>query len=65
MILILIFFVVSSFKIINCTNSIEVNSNHFNSNYFNKIENTWVNKPLLECSKQCGKFDKLGAQFAN
>ena len=40
MILILIFFVVSSFKIINCTTSIEVNSNYFkskqfNSNYFN------------------------------
>jgi len=37
----------------------------FNSNYFNNIENTWVNKPLIECSKQCGKFDKLGEQFAN
>lgn len=37
----------------------------FNSKYFDQIESTWTNKPLLECSKQCGKFDKLGEQFVN
>lgn len=37
----------------------------FNSGYFDKIEATWADKPLLECSKQCGTFDKLGAQFEN
>lgn len=36
----------------------------FKSDYFNQIENTWNVKPLMECSKQCGSFDKLGAQFA-
>jgi sulfatase maturation enzyme AslB (radical SAM superfamily) len=35
----------------------------FNSDYFDKIEATWDTKPLRVCSKQCGKFDKLGAQF--
>lgn len=35
----------------------------FESNYFRDIEATWNNTPLQECSKQCGKFDKLGAQF--
>lgn len=35
----------------------------FNSEYFVKIANTWVDDPLLECSKQCGSFDKSGAQF--
>lgn len=37
----------------------------FASGYFKKIEDTWAIKPLMECSKQCGKFDKLGAQFVN
>ena len=37
----------------------------FNSRYFDRIESTWTDKPLLECSKQCGRFDKLGAQFVN
>lgn len=37
----------------------------FDSGYFNKIESTWVSQPLIECSKQCGRFDKLGAQFEN
>ena len=37
----------------------------FESNYFVQIENTWSNSPLQECSKQCGIFDKLGAQFEN
>ena len=37
----------------------------FKSGYFKKIEDTWAVKPLIECSKQCGNFDKLGAQFAN
>ena len=35
----------------------------FNSNYFVKIAKTWETDPLLECSKQCGSFDKLGEQF--
>ena len=34
-----------------------------NSGYFESIENTWNKKPLYECSKQCGVFNKLGAQF--
>jgi MoaA/NifB/PqqE/SkfB family radical SAM enzyme len=37
----------------------------FNLGYFKQIEDTWSNQPLIECSKQCGKFDKLGAQFVN
>lgn len=37
----------------------------FNSNYFTKIESTWDQSSLFECKKQCGSFDKLGAQFAN
>ena len=37
----------------------------FNSGYFDAIENTWEDSPLIECSKQCGKFDKLGVQFEN
>jgi sulfatase maturation enzyme AslB (radical SAM superfamily) len=31
----------------------------FNSGYFSDIEQT----PLIECKKQCGKFDKLQEQF--
>lgn len=37
----------------------------FAGSYFKTIEDTWAVKPLIECSKQCGKFDKLGEQFAN
>lgn len=37
----------------------------FESKFFEKIENTWNNGPLQECSKQCGVFDKSGAQFVN
>lgn len=37
----------------------------FSSGYFKQIEDTWASKPLTECSKQCGNFDKLGAQFEN
>jgi hypothetical protein len=33
------------------------------SGYFKQIEDTWAVEPLIECSKQCGKFDKLGSQF--
>lgn len=36
----------------------------FNKDFFKQIENTWNNDPLMECSKQCGNFDKCGAQFA-
>lgn len=35
----------------------------FESGYFKIIEDAWSIKPLIECSKQCGSFDKLGAQF--
>lgn len=35
----------------------------FDSKYFDKIESTWNNNPLKECSKQCGVFDKFGEQF--
>ena len=35
----------------------------FDSNFFSSIESTWSNGCLKECQKQCGKFDKLGAQF--
>jgi len=36
----------------------------FNSSYFSDIEDLFnSNQCLKECSKQCGKFDKLGAQF--
>jgi MoaA/NifB/PqqE/SkfB family radical SAM enzyme len=35
----------------------------FNSNFFRKIESTWEDDSLLECSKQCGSFDKLKEQF--
>jgi MoaA/NifB/PqqE/SkfB family radical SAM enzyme len=37
----------------------------FESGYFKQIEDTWAINPLMECSKQCGEFDKLGAQFVN
>ena len=37
----------------------------FNSGYFDRIAETWNNDSLMECSKQCGNFDKLGAQFEN
>ena len=37
----------------------------FISGYFKIIEDTWAVNPLIECSKQCGSFDKLGAQFVN
>jgi len=35
----------------------------FDGGYFHKIEDTWAVKPLMECAKQCGKFDKLKEQF--
>jgi hypothetical protein len=35
----------------------------FQSGYFNRIEKCWNSTGLKECSKQCGSFDKLGAQF--
>ncbi len=37
----------------------------FDSNFFNKVEKTWTDTPLMECSKQCGYFDKSGEQFVN
>ena len=37
----------------------------FDSNFFQDIESTWEITPLRECSRQCGAFDKLGAQFEN
>jgi hypothetical protein len=35
----------------------------FDSGYFDKIANTWNSKPLFECARQCGNFDKLRVQF--
>jgi len=35
----------------------------FNSGYFDKIAETWDSDPLRQCSKQCGKVDKLNEQF--
>lgn len=36
----------------------------FESNFFSDIEDTWNKKScLLSCKKQCGSFDKSGAQF--
>jgi sulfatase maturation enzyme AslB (radical SAM superfamily) len=35
----------------------------FKSKHFEKIAKTWNSEPLIECSKQCGKFDKSGEQF--
>lgn len=35
----------------------------FDSGYFGRLEETWSNRPLKECAKQCGKFDMLGVQF--
>jgi sulfatase maturation enzyme AslB (radical SAM superfamily) len=35
----------------------------FESNYFNRVEETWNNKPLYACTKQCGSFNKLEEQF--
>lgn len=35
----------------------------FNSNFFGKISGCWNTTGLAECSKQCGSFDKLNAQF--
>ena len=37
----------------------------FNSHYFEDIQRTWGSSMATECTKQCGKFDKLGAQFVN
>ena len=35
----------------------------FKTLFFNQIEDTWKCNPLMECSKQCGSFDKLNAQY--
>lgn len=35
----------------------------FESGFFDRIADTWKDKPLMECTRQCGTFDKLGAQF--
>ena len=37
----------------------------FDSGYFDKIEKTWTTDCLSECSRQCGKYDKLKLQFKN
>jgi MoaA/NifB/PqqE/SkfB family radical SAM enzyme len=37
----------------------------FDSNFFSKIQGCWTENGLRECSKQCGKFDKLGEQFVS
>ena len=35
----------------------------FDSTYFKDVEDTWSSNCLETCKKQCGKFDRLGAQF--
>jgi len=35
----------------------------FDNGFFSKIEAQWNTVGLKECTKQCGSFDKLGAQF--
>ena len=35
----------------------------FDSGHFNKISSCWDKDGLKECSKQCGTFDKLNAQY--
>lgn len=35
----------------------------FDSKYFDSIANTWVNSPLKDCSRQCGKVDRFNEQF--
>jgi MoaA/NifB/PqqE/SkfB family radical SAM enzyme len=35
----------------------------FDSGYFNEIENAWSTCGLKACSKQCGSFDKMNAQW--
>jgi len=37
----------------------------FDSGYFSQIEDSWSTCGIKECTKQCGTFDKLGAQFEN
>ena len=37
----------------------------FESGFFSRVEDTWASKPLIECSKQCGAFNKLGEQFVS
>jgi MoaA/NifB/PqqE/SkfB family radical SAM enzyme len=37
----------------------------FDSGVFDKIKTTWDNEPLIECSKQCGNFDKFNEQFSH
>ncbi len=35
----------------------------FSTGYFDKISNLWDHDPLLECTRQCGSFDKFNNQF--
>ena len=35
----------------------------FDSNFFTKIEQSWANDPLKQCSRQCGKVDRFNEQF--
>ena len=37
----------------------------FDSGYFDKISSSWNTEPVFECARQCGNFDKSGAQFAD
>lgn len=50
---------INEFPNLNKTTLLEI----FNSGYFSKISNCWNTVGLRECSKQCGSFDKLNAQF--
>ena len=35
----------------------------FDSGYFDKIEQAWSTCGLKACSKQCGSFDRMNAQW--
>lgn len=35
----------------------------FDSGMFNKISTSWETDSLIECSKQCGNYDKFNSQF--
>jgi MoaA/NifB/PqqE/SkfB family radical SAM enzyme len=35
----------------------------FDSDFFTLIEQSWIDSPLRQCSRQCGKVDKFNEQF--
>lgn len=44
---------------LNSTSLVDI----FNSGYFDRIEETWGNNCLRQCSRQCGEIDKLNEQY--